>query len=86
MSPFCRGVKGKPAPHDFKVCATYLDGYKMTAVCPVAGGKARDKARATAEAILKRAKMGFGKMGLEDFTATDVQIIGAGEMFGAQVM
>jgi len=78
------GAKGKPAPQDFKVCATYLDGYKLTAVCPVAGGKARDKARATADAILRRAKMGFAKLGLEDFTATDVQVIGAGEMFGAQ--
>ena len=67
------------------MCATYLDGYKLTAVCPVAGGRARDKARATAEAILRRAKVGFAKMGLEDFTATEVQVIGAGEMFGAEV-
>jgi len=79
-----RGAKGKRAPSGFKVCATYLDGYKLTAVCPVAGGKARDKARATAEAILRRARVGFAKMGLEDFTAAEVQVIGAGEMFGEQ--
>ena len=79
------GAKGKPAPSGFKVCATYLDGYKLTAVCPVAGGKARDKARATADAILRRARVGFAKLGFEDFTATEVQVIGAGEMFGAQV-
>ena len=80
-----RGASGKAAPGGYKVCATYLDGYKMTAVFAVAGGRARDKARATADAILRRAKVGFAKMGFEDFTATDVQIIGAGEMFGDQV-
>lgn len=79
-----RGAKGLPAPDDFKVCATYLDGYKLTAVCPIAGRLARDKGRAVADAILKRSRTIFKKLGFEDYSHTEVQIHGAGEMFGDQ--
>lgn len=37
-----------------KVSATYMDGFKATGVCIVAGGDAVGKGRKTAEAILKR--------------------------------
>lgn len=37
-----------------KVCATYMDGFRATAVCPVVGPRAAQKARKTAESIIKR--------------------------------
>lgn len=37
-----------------QVCATYMDGFRATAVCPVVGPRAAQKARRTAESILKR--------------------------------
>lgn len=37
-----------------QVCATYMDGYRATAVCPVGGPRAAEKARRTAESIIKR--------------------------------
>lgn len=37
-----------------KVSATYLDGYRATAVATVGGGRAKEKAELTAKAIIKR--------------------------------
>ena len=37
-----------------QVSATYLDGYRATAVCSVIGPRAVEKAKKTANAILKR--------------------------------
>lgn len=48
------GAHGFQPTDTYKVCATYLDGYKATAVSIVAGGRAAAKARKTAEAILNR--------------------------------
>ncbi len=48
------GARGSQPTDTFKVCATYLAGYKATSVSIVAGGRAAGKARKTAEAILKR--------------------------------
>ncbi|RMC13872.1 hypothetical protein DUI87_08955 [Hirundo rustica rustica] len=48
------GAKGLPPSTFYKVNATYLDGFRATAVCPVGGPKAEQKAKRTAEAILQR--------------------------------
>ncbi|KTG44331.1 hypothetical protein cypCar_00010972 [Cyprinus carpio] len=48
------GAKGSPPSGDYKVCATYMDGFRATAVCPVGGPRAVEKARRTAESIIKR--------------------------------
>jgi hypothetical protein len=65
-----------------KVSATYLDGYKATAVAVVAGGRATAKGRKTAEAIMARARMVFKHMGLKDFDRTYVSVLGAEDSFG----
>ena len=48
------GAKGKPPTDKYKVCATYEDGYRLTAVSVVGGPKSAEKARKSAQAILKR--------------------------------
>ena len=48
------GAKGRPPTADYKVCATYLDGYRLNAVFTVGGPKSAAKGKKTAEAILKR--------------------------------
>lgn len=37
-----------------QVSASYHDGFRATAVCPMGGPKATEKGRRTAESILKR--------------------------------
>ena len=48
------GARGKPPTDQYKVSGTYLDGYRLTAVCTVGGIRAADKGRKTAEAIINR--------------------------------
>ncbi|GLD71927.1 uncharacterized protein AKAME5_002325100 [Lates japonicus] len=77
------GAKGFAPSHDYKVCATYMDGFRATAVCPVGGPRAVDKARRTAESIVRRTKRMFKQLGLEDFSSVNVQVLGAEDTYGA---
>ncbi|OWF54332.1 hypothetical protein KP79_PYT12295 [Mizuhopecten yessoensis] len=76
------GVKGRPPTADYKVCATYLDGYRCTAVAGVAGPSSKAKAEKTAEAIIKRCKKIFSQMKLEDFTNVEMEVLGSEQMYG----
>lgn len=77
------GAKGCAPPHDYKVCATYLDGFRAMAVCPVGGPRAADKARRTAQSIIKRCVRIFKQLGLEDFSSVNIQVLGAEDTYGA---
>lgn len=77
------GARGFAPPRHYKVCATYMDGFRATAVCPVGGPRAEEKARRTAGSILTRVKRMFKQLGLEDFSAVNVQVLGAEDTYGA---
>ncbi|XP_066516905.1 uncharacterized protein [Hoplias malabaricus] len=76
------GAKGSLPSGDYKVCATYMDGFRTTAVCPVGGPRAAEKARFTAESIIKRTRRIFRQLGLEDYTAINIQVLGAEDTYG----
>ncbi|XP_044156128.1 uncharacterized protein LOC122942539 [Bufo gargarizans] len=77
-----QGARGVQPSSFYKVCATYLDGYRATAVCAVAGPRSAEKGRRTAESILKRTREMFTRLGLEDYSAVHVQVIGAEDVYG----
>ncbi|XP_056884438.1 uncharacterized protein lratb.1 isoform X3 [Takifugu flavidus] len=77
------GAKGMAPSCDYKVCATYMDGFRATAVCPVGGPRAVEKARRTAESIIKRMRRIFREVELEDFSCVNAQVLGAEDMYGA---
>ncbi|KAE8279519.1 hypothetical protein D5F01_LYC23108 [Larimichthys crocea] len=77
------GAKGFAPSHDYKVCATYMDGFRATAVCPVGGLRAADKARRTADSLIKRSKRIFKQLGLDDFSSVNIQVLGAEDTYGA---
>ncbi|XP_051866265.1 uncharacterized protein LOC127567418 isoform X2 [Pristis pectinata] len=52
-----QGAKGLPPSDSYKICATYSDGYRTTAVCPVGGCRSVEKGTRTAESILKSFKI-----------------------------
>lgn len=79
-----QGAKGSPPSDSYKICATYLDGYRSIAVCPVAGRRSVEKGRKTAESILKRMQRIFKEVGLDDFKSVNVQILGSEETYGRQ--
>ncbi|XP_029944093.1 uncharacterized protein LOC115386041 [Salarias fasciatus] len=76
------GSKGLAPSHDYKVCATYMDGFRVTAVCTLGGPRAAEKGRRTAESIIKRTRRIFKQLGLEDFSSVNVQILGAEDTYG----
>ncbi|XP_040887573.1 uncharacterized protein lratb.1 isoform X2 [Toxotes jaculatrix] len=77
------GARGFAPSHDYKVCATYMDGFRATAVCPVGGPRAAEKARRTADSIIRRTKRMFEQLGLEDFSSVNIQVLGAEDTYGA---
>ncbi|XP_035849772.1 uncharacterized protein LOC116035193 isoform X2 [Sander lucioperca] len=76
------GAKGFAPSHDYKVCATYMDGFRATAVCPVGGPRAAEKARRTADSIIKRTRRMLQQLKLEDFSSVNIQILGAEDTYG----
>ncbi|XP_060716640.1 uncharacterized protein LOC132839596 isoform X1 [Tachysurus vachellii] len=80
------GAKGSPPSVDYKVCATYMDGFRATAVCPVVGPRAAQKARKTAESIIKRTRRMFRQLGLDDYSDVNVQVLGAEDTYGPHAL
>ncbi|XP_075786210.1 uncharacterized protein LOC102455426 isoform X1 [Pelodiscus sinensis] len=76
------GAKGSPPSTFYKVNATYLDGFRATAVCTVVGPKAVEKGRRTAESILKRTRLIFSQLGYEDYCSVNIQLLGSEETYG----
>jgi hypothetical protein len=76
------GARGRPPTHQYKVSATYQDGYRAVATIPIVGVDAARKADKTAAALLRRSRMLFEQQGLRDFIATHVEALGAEDSYG----
>ena len=76
------GARGRAPTPTYKVCATYPDGYRCTAILNIIGIDAAKKARRTAEAILARTRTIFREQNLADYSATRVEVLGAESVYG----
>jgi hypothetical protein len=76
------GARGLAPTASYKVSATYMDGYRCAGTLVIIGRDAVAKARRTGEAILERTRTIFRKMGLPDYTAAYVEVIGAETQYG----
>ncbi|MCT7308844.1 acyclic terpene utilization AtuA family protein [Ralstonia wenshanensis] len=77
-----RGARGLAPTPDYKVSATYADGYRATGQLTVVGIDADRKAHRTAEAILERTRALFRQLGLPDYSATHIETLGSAYLFG----
>jgi hypothetical protein len=77
------GARGRPPTTQYKVSATYQDGYKAVATVSIVGPDAAAKAERTAQALIARANLTFQERGLPGFTATHVEALGAEASYGA---
>jgi hypothetical protein len=77
-----RGAKGYAPTPAYKVSATYSDGYKCAAQLTVVGFDAQRKAHRSAEAILERTRDMFSRLGLADYSATHIEILGEAASYG----
>lgn len=76
------GARGRPAPRDYKVSATWQDGWRLTATVMIGGADAAEKARRVGQAILDRATRLGARQGLTPFTRTHIEALGAEESYG----
>ncbi|ETE62411.1 hypothetical protein L345_11833 [Ophiophagus hannah] len=78
-----QGAKGLPPSQFYKVNATYLDGFRATACCPMGGPRATEKGKRMAESILERTRIMFNQQGYQDYSAVNLQILGSEETYGS---
>jgi len=76
------GAKGYPPTSQYKVSATYQDGWRGVATVSIVGPDAVAKAERTAEALLARARMLFRQRQFGDFTATHTEVLGSESAYG----
>jgi len=77
-----RGARGRAPGPDFKVSATYAEGFRCSGQLTIVGFDAVAKARRTGEAILARTRSMFARLGLPDYGATLVEVLGAESCYG----
>lgn len=77
------GARGYAPTSTYKVSATYLDGFRCTAMFMLGGLDAPKKAKTTAEAIVQRVQGIYAAMQLPDFTAVDIEILGSEATYGS---
>ncbi len=78
------GATGRAPTAQYKVSATFADGYRNTGFLTIAGIDAVRKAQRTGDALLARMARMLEARGLPPFTETRVEVLGGEGMFGAQ--
>ena len=80
---FVSGAKGLPPTNTYKVSATYVDGYKIAATIVIGGPKAVKKAHIIGDAILKKTRLILAEKGIEDYTQTQIGVLGSEAIYGS---
>lgn len=78
------GAKGRPPTPDYKISATWQDGWRAILSVSIVGPEAAAKAEKTARAMIDRAEAAFARKGLGPFTATRIETLGAESAYGAR--
>jgi hypothetical protein len=78
------GAKGRPPPAEYKVSATFADGYRLGQTLVFYGFEADRKARCFADAALQRARAQLKQIGLPEFSETSVELVGDESHYGAR--
>lgn len=76
------GAKGRAPGPDYKVCATYVDGFRLMGCYFLAGPRSADKARTGAEAWIRRVRKAFNERGIPDFRDVSIEVVGAEAVYG----
>jgi hypothetical protein len=76
------GALGRAPGNQYKVCATWRDGFQIKGMAIYGGLRARDKAQTCLEAWVKRVRRHFEENGIEDFRAVDFEYLGAEHSYG----
>lgn len=77
------GARGRAPGGDYKVCATYVDGFRILTTYMVAGWQAGAKGRRTAEALVERTGRMLAARGMAPYREVSIEVIGAEDTYGA---
>lgn len=77
-----KGARGTPTTDQYKVSATYPDGFRVVASFMLAGIDAKRKAERVSAALLKKTSALLAAKGMADFVATDVEVLGSEATYG----
>lgn len=75
-------AKGLPPTNDYKVSATYQDGFRVGMYLTIGGLDAARKAEKVADSVIRRCEAMFATMNLPRFSETSVEVIGAEAAYG----
>lgn len=78
------GAKGCAPSENYKVSATWPDGFKCTVTCLLAGIDASRKAQAVADAIISKTSRMIDAKGLKPFSEVNIELLGTEATYGAQ--
>jgi hypothetical protein len=76
------GARGRAPTSQYKVSATYQDGYRAVGMVSIVGFDAARKAERTGEALVARARMHFAERHIPDFSAVHTEVLGAEASYG----
>ncbi|MCG8491212.1 MAG: DUF1446 domain-containing protein [Sneathiellales bacterium] len=76
------GVTGLPPTPNYKVSATYSDGYRATAMTVITGFDAPEKGRHFGEALIRRTRTLFRERNMGDYRDTAIHLVGAQTLWG----
>ena len=76
------GASGRAPGNHYKVCATYIDGYRLMGNFFIAGLRAADKARCNLNAWVERTRRYFTEHGIADYRRVSLEVIGAEDTYG----
>jgi hypothetical protein len=71
------GARGLPPGPQYKVSATYVDGFRCAAQLTIVGIDAARKARRTGEALLERTRELLAARGLGDYSRSHIEVLGS---------
>jgi hypothetical protein len=78
------GARGSAPTPAYKVTATHQDGYRAMTTAMFSGIDAAGRARRAGEALVARTSRLLGEDGFEPLAESSVEVIGAGDTFGAE--
>ncbi|WP_409297769.1 acyclic terpene utilization AtuA family protein [Pseudomonas sp. KCJK8993] len=77
-----QGARGMPPSHQYKVSATYPDGFRCTASCLLAGIDAVAKARRVSQAIIDKTSEMFSQRGWGPYSEVNIELLGSEATYG----
>jgi len=78
------GARGQPPTPQYKVSATWQDGWRAVALVVIIGLDAARKAERSAQALVERANMLLATRGLAPMARTHVEVLGAEASYGTE--